>query len=52
MRGFFVIKNVASAITGAKTVEQLTENAKSVDIVLSDEVVAKIDETLEDAVYG
>lgn len=44
--------NVASAITGAKTVDQLRENACSVDITLSPEVISKINEVLTDVQYG
>jgi aryl-alcohol dehydrogenase-like predicted oxidoreductase len=42
--------NVASAIIGASRPEQVAENVKAAGVTLSDDVLAKIDETLGDVV--
>jgi aryl-alcohol dehydrogenase-like predicted oxidoreductase len=42
--------NVASAIIGASRPEQVTENVKALGVKLDDDVLARIDETLGDAV--
>ncbi|HWC84094.1 MAG TPA: aldo/keto reductase family protein [Pseudonocardiaceae bacterium] len=43
--------NVASAITGASRPEQVTDNVKASGVRLEDDVLAKIDEVLGDAVH-
>jgi aryl-alcohol dehydrogenase-like predicted oxidoreductase len=40
--------NVSSAIIGASRPEQVEENAKAADITLTDDILARIDETLGD----
>jgi aryl-alcohol dehydrogenase-like predicted oxidoreductase len=42
--------NVASAIVGASRPEQVADNVKAAGVTLSDDVLAKIDETLGDVV--